>query len=115
MNLEIVNHACKGTLEDPLSPHEEIYYPTVVGASLHCFEGDVLDAQIRFMKRATREHLCAIEVDTRNGPIACTGHGISRSAAFLKATEHLERRVFEVIHRASGLETPDQGPTSIAA
>lgn len=115
MKLEILNEAGKGMLAKPLCPHEELYYPTVVGASLHRFEAQVLRARIRFMNRAGRDHLCWIEVETSGGLVTCEGGGSSRSAAFLEATEHLDRRLFESLYRNSGLDDSFGGPTRIAA
>lgn len=115
MDLEILNHAVYGMKAEALSAHEELYYPTVVGTSLRCFEGEVLDARIRFLQRAKNETLCTIEVETFGGPISCEGRGASRSAAFLYASEQLERRLFEGLYWGASLDDSYGGPTLIAA
>lgn len=89
---------------ESLSPLEELFIRTTIGATFRYFEGDILEASVHFRDSLEEDSagvICQVDVCTHFGQVGIRSDAPSRIQAFMRCAEQLDRRLTSALLEAS--------------
>jgi len=96
--IEVISTSSNAIGNEPFSAEETLYVSATLGSSFRSFADEVFGATVRFDECPSGEWACKIEVETVMTSVATEASAASKSIAFARAAEGLDRRIFSALY-----------------